>query len=228
MLEDLAHGITKPCILDLKMGLKQRSIRNYSYEKIRSKESKSKSTTSHLLGFRLCGAQLCPSGDEPIVFYNKYFGRLQDARGTFDILRSFFDSINDCILRKRTIALFVSQLQELRRIIESLPGFRFWSGSLLFIFDSAMAAEDVERSVVVKMIDFANYTRLVNNEQFDKEYVYGIDILIRFLNGIIDDAPVDTLLGELPTSPSPNVQDQELVAAVEAFRSVHPSSPSES
>ena len=221
MLEDLAHGITKPCILDLKMGLKQRSIQNYSLKKVHSKERKSNLTTSHLVGFRLGGAQLYSDGN--IVFYNKYFGRLQDVSGTLDILKSFFDSVADISLSKMIIETFIDKLNILRDIIRSLPGFRFWSGSLLFIFDSTISSSSkAAESVILKMIDFANYTRLENNYEFDREYVYGIDCIILFLRGILLDQSIEMIMKELPVAPNRGHQDAELAQAVEYYRQNSP------
>lgn len=217
MLEDLAHGISRPCILDLKMGLKQRSIRNYSEKKVLSKESKSKSTTSHILGFRLGGAQLYKV--DGIVFHNKYFGRLQDVEGTYEILRSFFKSVANIAIRQKIIKTLIAKLVELREVIKSLWGFRFWSGSLLLIFDSAIGEDtDVDKSVILKMIDFANYTRLERNRDYDREYVYGIDSLVLFLQGVFNDAIPSSILKRMAPAPSPTIQDEELIDAVESYR----------
>jgi hypothetical protein len=224
MLEDLAHGIARPCILDLKMGLKQRSIRNYSEKKLKSKEEKSVSTTSHRLGFRLCGAQLYKDDDANITFYNKYFGRLQDDEGTYSVLKSFFDSLSNPTTRDRIIASFVHKLEELRLVIRSLAGFRFWSGSLLLIVDSATTADaeyDVEGSVILKMIDFANYTQIESSESYDGEYDFGIECLLTFIDGIRKHQDVSTVLGRLRSPPDASIQDRELLMAVERYRMNH-------
>ena len=218
MLEDLAHGIARPCILDLKMGLKQRSIRNYSEKKVQSKESKSKSTTSHQVGFRLCGAQLYKDADGSIAFYNKYFGRLQDLEGTLSVLSSFFDSVRDEKIRARVINVCLSKLDELRIVIRSLRGFRFWSGSLLIVLDSAVETEDqVDHAVILKMIDFANYTRLESNT-FDEEYDFGIESLQHFLRGVLKGESGSQVARHIRSPPDTAEQDRELLAAVDAYR----------
>jgi hypothetical protein len=219
MLEDLAHGIARPCILDLKMGLKQRSIRNYSDKKVKSKEEKSVSTTSHRLGFRLCGAQIYKKGEDNIAFYNKYFGRLQDEAGTYSILESFFDSVTSEAVRIEIIQVFLSKLEDLRRVIRALGGFRFWSGSLLLILDSASSdEEDVENSVILRMIDFANYTQLSEREKFDAEYDFGIQSISEFLRGILKRESFESAMSRLGSPPDPAVQDKELLVAVERYR----------
>lgn len=221
MLEDLAHGIARPCILDLKMGLKQRSIRNYSEKKVQSKQEKSISTTSHRLGFRLCGAQLYRDNNNNVTFYNKYFGRLQDADGTYSILKSFFESVRDENLRSRIIDLVTRKLEELRVVIRSLRGFRFWSGSLLLILDSALLPEkdeSLEGSVILKMIDFANYTQLANVNTYDEEYDFGIECLLEFIRGIRKNEHHSHVVGRIRPPPDPTIQDRELLATVERYR----------
>jgi hypothetical protein len=219
MLEDLARGL-KPCILDLKMGLKQRSIRNFSEKKLKSKETKSLSTTSHKLGFRLGGAQLYKDGG--LVLYNKYLGRIQDPEGTYEILNQFFDSLATTSNYRRTLLVdaFINKLSELRAVIKTLKGFRFWSGSLLFIYDCSeeISDEAVVHSAIVKMIDFANYTILPDSDTPDFEYLYGIDSLMKFLTYIRNGSLKCPVLDVLP--PDVAVQDAELLKAATEYHNV--------
>ena len=211
MLEDLAHGFQKPCILDLKMGIQQRSVRNYSAQKVQSKSAKSLMSTSHKIGFRLGGAQLYRGG-ESLSFFNKYFGRVQDVEGTFSILKSFFASVEEDGVRSALIGNFIQKLVELKSVIQQLKGYRFWSGSLLLIYDCTDA---MLNTVTVKMIDFANYTFVPSSPDPDLEYIFGIACLVEFFQAILanTDCPV-------PASqrPDPQVQDSELVDAVERYR----------
>ena len=220
MLEDLAHGLRKPCILDLKMGLKQRSIRNFSEKKLKSKEAKSLSTTSHKLGFRLGGAQLYKDGG--IVFYNKYYGRIQDAQGTYETLNQFFDSMVSTSNDRRALLVdtFINKLVELQSVIRTLKGFRFWSGSLLFIYDCSeeISDEAAANSATVKMIDFANYTILPHSDSPDTEYLYGIHSLLKFLKSIRAGSNKSPDI-ELPP-PDVAVQDAELINAVTEYQNV--------
>lgn len=57
VLEDLVYGFKKPCVLDIKMGKRQRKV-GASPEKEKRQLEKSMKTTSHELGFRLCGCQV--------------------------------------------------------------------------------------------------------------------------------------------------------------------------
>ncbi|EEQ99124.1 inositol hexakisphosphate kinase, putative [Perkinsus marinus ATCC 50983] len=135
VLEDLAHGMATPCILDLKMGAKQRAVRyGLSKAKMESKLKKSRQTTSHSLAFRMCGVQLYDRISGERVYYNKYYGRKQSEQGVFQTINTFFDSIQEPY-KKILIKRLVDKLERLLTILQSLNGFRFWSGSLLFVFD---------------------------------------------------------------------------------------------
>jgi hypothetical protein len=53
ILEDLTAGLDLPCVMDIKMGVRQRSVRHYNRpEKLAVTLKKSINTTSSLLGFR--------------------------------------------------------------------------------------------------------------------------------------------------------------------------------
>ena len=198
MLEDLAHGLSNPCILDLKMGVKQRSVRNFSSAKVASKEAKSIESTSHSLGFRIGGAQMY-SSDGSLSFYNKYFGRTQNVQETYILLSSFFH---------HNTQEYITQLETLSDLINNLSGFRFWSGSLLFIRD--------ETHWVLKMIDFANYTYIASSNEPDREYLFGIASIIKFLHAI-------ELGQETPpigSPPDPQLQDIELRDAVDHINNI--------
>jgi hypothetical protein len=123
MLEDLAHGLQRPCIVDLKMGLVQRNLRNSTPEKISSARAKAAATTSLALGFRICGVVFEES--ETRIFQDKYVGRSLDVSGVFVTFRRFFRS------HIKLILAFVAKLRALVAAISDLPGLRFWSGSIL-------------------------------------------------------------------------------------------------
>lgn len=70
-LEDIVHGFRRPCVLDIKMGRRQRKF-GASPAKRRRQIEKSFSTTSHALGFRLCGCQVYDVTRDVWTFRDKY------------------------------------------------------------------------------------------------------------------------------------------------------------
>ena len=212
MLEDLAHGLSAPCILDLKMGLKQRSLKNVSAMKLRRTSTKSLSTTSHSLGFRLCGA-LYYDAKGNRIFRDKYEGRNLDETGAFNAISDFFSSVSDESMKFNLIASLIARLEKLLKVIGELSGVRFWSGSLLLVFD----AQNPE-AVTMKMIDFVQTAILGKMDDMDEddklersatlpdlEYLYGIQNLLAYLHAIRD----GSLMPPAVIGPAPDAADQD-------------------
>jgi len=74
LLEDVLSEFVRPCVLDLKVG-----VRTYrddaSPEKRRRAIEKAGQTTTASLGFRLCGMQVFDQGSSQFLCRNKYYGR---------------------------------------------------------------------------------------------------------------------------------------------------------
>lgn len=204
MLEDLAHGFDKPCILDIKMGVMQRSLRNTSEEKLARASAKSLATTSHLLGMRICGVVYHDPVTDERIYRNKYEGRSLDVLGTYKAICSFFDSVVSVDSRRLLIQNFVARLTRLREAVAQLTGVRFWSGSLLLVYDAASPG-----NATLKMIDFAQSAILLEDPGTpDFEYLYGIDSLLSLLDAASSGDALPPTRAEV--APSPEAQTSEL------------------
>jgi hypothetical protein len=67
---------------------------------------------------------------------------------------AFFDSVSNQAVRERIIKVFIRKLHDLRVVIRSLEGFRFWSGSLL----SASPGLSINRFLDGTIVDSYTWT----------------------------------------------------------------------
>jgi inositol-hexakisphosphate 5-kinase len=162
ILEDLTYGFRYPCILDMKLGIRQYGL-NASLEKRERHKSLCASTTSSVLGLRICGMQVYKISIGKFHFESKYQGRLLTIDTFSESLLRFFHNGERIMIEY--IPAFIEKLQRLIDCLEHLPGHRFFSSSLLFVYDSDATPE----SAALKMIDFDNSTVDIMQEDLGQE-----------------------------------------------------------
>uniref|UniRef100_A0A0P5QKR1 Kinase n=2 Tax=Daphnia magna TaxID=35525 RepID=A0A0P5QKR1_9CRUS len=134
MLENVASAskFERPCVLDLKMGTRQHGD-DASAEKRNRQMAKCAASTSASLGLRLCGMKVYEATSDKFVSRDKYFGRRLDADGLRKALVQFFASGG--ARRNGIIDAILERLRLLRKAVEQQETFRFYSSSLLIVYE---------------------------------------------------------------------------------------------
>ncbi|EDO40953.1 predicted protein [Nematostella vectensis] len=211
VLENVAYQFSYPCILDLKMGTRQHGDDAPSEKRARIM-AKVESSTSKTLGVRACGLQVYQQNSGRFMCRNKYYGLKLTEEGFKRELVSFLN--NGQRLRLELIEPLVQRLRRLYKVLDKQHSYRFYSSSLLLMYEGDEAIGHYEREnsthekseeenslsrsnstasfknlrhtkVDVRMIDFAHTTWGNTRSGPDKGYLFGIENLIRLLEEIM-------------------------------------------
>jgi len=188
MLGNLTCGYSKPCVLDLKVGT--RMYGDFaSQEKRRSQENKSQATTSGKLGLRVCGFQRYSQTDGAFQKVDKYIGRKADEEKFHQLLETFFTVRGQ--LQVGVIRSLLSQCKRLRKVISDLSCMRFYSSSLLVIYEGSGDEEEEAEQPRLRLIDFANVSHpslgdgAKLHEGPDSGLLLGLDNFLSILKQIV-------------------------------------------
>lgn len=142
LLENVVSQFGRPCVLDLKMGTRQYGD-DETDEKRERKNRRCMTTTSAKLGIRMCGMQVYQTRSHKYICRDKYFGRKVSEEGLHDILHQFLH--NGARIRTELIDEIIAKLQTLHSLVFKQNTFRFYSSSLLIMYDG-ISCEDSSES----------------------------------------------------------------------------------
>ncbi|KAI3370387.1 hypothetical protein L3Q82_025155 [Scortum barcoo] len=134
LLENLTWRHTLPCVLDLKMGTQQYGD-DATEEKKAVKIRKCQQSTASLIGVCLSGMQVYKSDTGQLMFMSKFLGRRLTLSDFKEALFQFFHSGRR--LRRELLSLVLQRLKEMQAALETCESYRFYSSSLLIIYDAA-------------------------------------------------------------------------------------------
>lgn len=201
-MEDLHAHCKTPCVLDIKVG---RTTYDPMANEAKVQEQSTKYPRVRDFGFRVLGMHT------GLINRDKSYGKsLDNQEQVFEAIESFFESLYHM---DRKVVVIGKMLDRLERILEWFETMnnnqiRFYSSSLLFIYDSGIRKNEEEnneetlkrlgQSVRVGMIDFAHVfhshdppegpsrsgsgTSIFTSGNLNKDdnYLYGLRRLVKF------------------------------------------------
>jgi len=177
ILEDLTKPYTKPCILDVKMGITSVG-EDASPEKKEAMKKKDMGTTTHSIGIRITAMKVYQTASGQYESFGKPWGKAVTDATMVESLQKFFH--NGTHLRRDLIAKFMEKLIPIQKFIESQSVYRYYSSSLLFLYDGD---ESGSKEVDIRLIDFAHVHEIKDGGK-DEGYIFGMKNLITHLQKI--------------------------------------------
>jgi hypothetical protein len=187
VLEDVCDKMEQPCVLDVKMGTRQYGV-DAPIEKRRSKNAKTLKSTSGLLGLRIAGLKMFDRMRGPPPHHVQICRGKAECRylGPLEVEQLIFDF---CQQSEALCGRFFSLVEEVRRAFQVQSAFRFFTSSLLLVYDAAR--DQPEATARVVMVDFA-YTYTVRELaaagdedhvlERDEAFIKGLDSLAAMLS----------------------------------------------
>lgn len=191
LLENLTGKFKYPCVLDVKIGTRLYDDDADAKKRERC-QAKASSTTTEALGVRICGMQVYSTESGKYLCQDKYHGRSLTPRTITEALRKYFELStgappSSCARSRGIINGFLERMQHLTQVVEGQKGMRFYSSSLLLMYDGDLT-NDAPR-VDIRMIDFAHTTfeqsEGAQSELPDEGYLFGLGNLGDRLRGLM-------------------------------------------
>ncbi|CAG7719219.1 unnamed protein product [Allacma fusca] len=192
VLDDIAQGFKKPCIVDVKIGVK--TWDPLAPEAKIKHEKKKYVGTKEPLGISVTGMQFYDLMEQRSIKLDKEFGKHLNVDKIYQAFAEFFN--RKAGVHQTIAAKLVEKLLPLNKLFDAQRCYSFFSSSLLIVYDadriSKMSNGDVNGThyqpppnddwLRVKMIDFAHV--FPSDGKLDDNYIFGLDNLIRIFSVI--------------------------------------------
>jgi len=185
-IENATKGMTKPCVLDIKIGAK-------TYGPDASAEKAAKQDSSYIgtrksFGFSISGMSVYHgSKKDQIKVLDKEYGKSLNKDNVKDFVDVFFDKEKESITSETLKNVVLARLRGIQAMYSGQQIFHIFGSSILFVYDASIFQEQepsikaIESTVVVKMIDFAHVHPA--HGKIDHNYNFGLANLISVLEG---------------------------------------------
>ena len=209
ILEDLTHGIHRPCIVDIKLGTCTVAS-DAPWPKRVTHLARDRLTTTRARGVRLIGVWHAGStAGSSSLRLGKPWGKALQPEGLVGALRRAFTA--DGVLCSAALAYYVARLEELLRALEGQSRWQLVSSSLLFVFEPEAAAGRTGATPRMRMIDFAHSYPLEGCGK-DYGYLFGLRNLHALMRMLLEEGGGHADIAE-PSSPSARTARQAIEAA---------------
>mmetsp|Transcript_13022 Transcript_13022/g.27558 ORF Transcript_13022/g.27558 Transcript_13022/m.27558 type:complete len:444 (-) Transcript_13022:3223-4554(-) len=200
LLNNVTKNFSKPCVLDIKMGIK-------TFEPDASPEKKSyelgKYSPQSDFGFRFTAIRMydpsnAEAGEDGYVYYPKQYGRsLVTRESVKDALLAFLGGANlpKDVRANRSAAIqrILSRLKMIKGWFRDNQSFAFYGSSILVVYEGETEKNDIDGVELdmarAKMIDFGRVRRQPNG---DLGYLKGLTKLVNLFEEILRESFLET------------------------------------
>jgi len=180
VLENITFGMSKPCLMDIKIG--RITYGPDATEAKIAKESKSYPGTKFPFGFSVMG--IISHSDSGYKRLTKEFGRSLDEGSLPEILDNYL-RVNSKFA-KALAECFLVKLREVQSLFLSQKSYLVYGSSILFSYDyDALTSIDwkSKNSVRLNLIDFAH--NFPAEDKLDENYLFGLNNLIKLFDNFL-------------------------------------------
>jgi hypothetical protein len=178
IIEDLTHYYKTPCILDIKIGVTSVG-EDASPEKKDAMGKKDKETTTWKLGLRITAMKIWQADKKEYISFGKDWGKKVTEDTFLESLLNYFRNGKET--RTDIVAPYLEFLRKLLQFFEEQCDLRYYSSSLLFLYDADQTNKDATPQI--RMIDFAHVHEIKDGGK-DEGYITGLKNLIGFFEKI--------------------------------------------